>query len=266
MVARSKGLWGLVWGQQYIDPEAFAEAIREQVVSGDLDFRTRLLIRDGTEALQCYWGAGRWQKWLRDCPVRDRIESICTEDLGEPGFPFLRSQLVEPTRPDTVQQLFRELGQSLHQRVKIHVGGSVAVIMPGLLSRQTQDVDVVDELPQEIRSQRKLLDQLQQRYRLQLAHFQSHYLPTGWENRAHYLDAFGNLTVYLVDAADVFLSKLFSARTKDLDDLRALAPQLDKDTLVRRFRETTAFMLAATDLRQHAEKNWYIVFGEPLPT
>jgi hypothetical protein len=266
MVAKQKGLWGLVWGQQWIDPDAFAEAIREQVLSGDLDFRTRLLIRDGMEALQGHWGKGRWEQWLGDCPVRDHIASICSEDLGEPGFTFLRSQLVEPTRPETVQQLFRELGQALHERVKVYVGGSAALIIPGYLSRQTQDVDIVDELPKEIRSQRKLLDDLQRRYRLRIAHFQSHYLPTGWQNRAHFLDSFGDLTVYLVDAVDIFLSKLFSSRTKDLDDLRALAPQLEKDTLIRRLRETTASMRAAEDLRPRAEKNWYIVYGEPLPT
>src|SRR5439155_1147992 len=78
------------------------------------------------------------------------------------------------------------LGQSLHERVKVYVGGSAALIIPGYLSRQTQDVDIVDELPKEIRSQRKLLDELQQRYRLQVAHFQSHYLPTAWQNRAHF--------------------------------------------------------------------------------
>jgi hypothetical protein len=266
MVAQGRNLWTLVLGQQYIDPQMFAEAIQEQVASGDLDFRTRLLIRDGMEALQRYWGDGRWQKWLGDCPVRARIESICREDLGEPGFPFLRSQLVEPTRPETVQQLLRELGQSLHERVKVYIGGSIALIIPGLLSRQTQDVDVVDEIPQELRSQRKLLDQLQQRYRLQLAHFQSHYLPMGWENRAHFLDSFGPMQVYLVDAADVFLSKLFSSRDKDLDDLRALAPQMNKESLLRRLRDTTASMLASESLRQRAEKNWYIVYGEPLPT
>jgi hypothetical protein len=266
MVAKKKGLWGLVWGQQWIDPHALAEAIPEQILSGDLDFRTRLLIRDGMDALQQYWGQGRWQQWLGNCPVRDRIESICSEDLGEPGFTFLRNQLVEPTKPETVQQLFRELGQSLHERVKVYVGGSAALIIPGYLSRQTQDVDIVDELPTEIRSQHKLLDALQQRYRLQIAHFQSHYLPSGWQNRAHFLDSFGLLTVYLVDAADIFMSKLFSNRTKDLDDLRALAPQLERDALVKRFRDTTASMLASESLRQCAEKNWYIVYGEPLPT
>ena len=265
MVARTKNLWSLVLNQ-YIDPQDLAEAIRNQVASEDLDFRTRLLIRDGTDALQEYWGEELWMKWLGNCPVGGRIEAICQEELGEPGFPFLRRQLVEPTKPETVYQLFRELGQSVHQRVKVSVGGSVALIIPGYLARQTQDIDVVDELPKEIRSQRKLLEQLEQRYRLQLAHFQSHYLPAGWDKRLHFLDSYGQLQVYLVDPYDVFLSKLFSARAKDLDDLRILAPQLDKEVLRERFRSSTSSMLAAESLKQHAEKNWYIVYGEPLPS
>src|SRR5260370_19936100 len=185
MVARSKNLWNLVLDQQFIDPDDLAEAIRDQVISEDLDFRTRLLIRDGTNALEKFWGSIRWRKWLRTCPVRDRIKSICSEDLGKAGFPFLRNQLMEPTKPDTVNQLFRELGQSLHEPIKLVVGGSVALIMPGYLARQTQDVDVVDEIPSALRSQPKLLDEVQKRYRLQLAHFQSHYLPAGFAQRLH---------------------------------------------------------------------------------
>jgi hypothetical protein len=69
-----------------------------------------------------------------------------------------------------------------------------------------------------------------------------------------------------VDVYDVFLSKLFSARTKDRDDLRALVPQLDKDPLIRKLKETTGSMLAAESLRQRAEQNWYILYGEPLPS
>ena len=82
----------------------------------------------------------------------------------------------------------------------------------------------------------------------------------------HFLDSFGQLQIYLVDAADVFLSKLSSIRSKDLDDLRITAPQLDKDILVRRLTQNCSSMLAAPDLRQRAEQNWYILYGEALPT
>lgn len=69
----------------------------------------------------------------------------------------------------------------------------------------------------------------------------------------------------LVDPYDIFLSKLFSARTKDRDDLRMLAPQLDKETIVRRLRDTTQDLRTAPSLCEKAEQNWYIIYGEPLP-
>src|SRR5207247_10399261 len=104
-----------------------------------------------------------------------------------------------------------------------------------------------------------------QRYDLCCADVQSHDLPSVWESRASYLDDFGDLQVYLVDVYDIFLSKLFSIRTKDLDDLRTLAPRLDKQDLITRFKQTTASALASEELRQRAQQNWYIVFGEALP-
>jgi hypothetical protein len=105
-----------------------------------------------------------------------------------------------------------------------------------------------------------------QRYRLQLAHFQSHYLPAGWEQRVHSLEPFGRLRVFLVDVYDVFLSKLFSAREKDRDDLRALAPQLEKETVIRRLKDTTAAWQGEAYLLQRAQENWKILYGEPLPS
>jgi hypothetical protein len=266
MPVQSKDLWSVVLDRQWVDPQDLAEAIEEQVIQGDLDFRSRLLIRDGLEALRDHWGAERLERWLAACSVRQQIEAIQREDLGRPGFPFLRAQLMEPTKPETVRQLLRELGTHLHQPLRVYVGGSVALIMTGFLSRRTQDLDVVDEVPEPIRSQHQFLHDLENRYRLQLAHFQSHYLPSGWINRAHFLDTLGVLTVYLVDVYDAFLRKLFSIRAKDRDDLRALAPQLEKETLIRRFKETTASMLASESLRQRAEQNWYILYGESLPS
>ena len=164
------------------------------------------------------------------------------------------------------RQYFRELGQHVRRPTPFRVGGVVALILPGYVSRRTEDIDVVDEVPAEIRSQHALLDSLVQRYGLHLGHFQSHFLPTGWEDRLHSEGAFGQLQVYLVDPCDVFLSKLFSARDKDRDDLRQLVPQLDKETLARRLHETTASLQADAALKQRAVDNWYILYGDPLPS
>src|SRR5262249_7500329 len=266
MVVRQKDLWSLVWGNPQVDPGDLAGAIHAQVGREPLDYRTRLLIRDSVEALKKYWGAQRLEAWLAQCPWRGKIEAICQESFDEPGFPSLSRRLMEKTNPEDVRQFLRELGTRLHRPVRLCVGGSVALILPEYISRSTEDIDVVDELPAEIRAQQRFLDQLTERFGLHLGHFQSHYLPKGWEERLHYLDAFGQLQVYLVDVHDVFLSKLFSVRTKDRDDLRMLAPQLSKETLIRRLKETTASFMSEASLRQRAADNWYIVYGEPLPS
>jgi hypothetical protein len=266
MVAGTKDLWSLVQGRPEVDPSDLAEAVEAQARREPLDYRTRLLIRDSVEALRTYWGEQRLEAWLAARPSGRRIKGICGESFEHPGFPSLRDRIVEKTDPETVRQYLRELGSQLHRPAPMQVGGSIALILPELLSRHTEDVDVVDEVPAELLSQHQLLANLRQRYGLGLTHFQSHFLPTGWEQRLHSLPPFGRLHVFLVDGYDVFLSKLFSHREKDLDDLRAVAPLLDKEALVRNFRETTAPLRAEARLLQAAEKNWYILYGEPLPS
>ncbi|HXG12028.1 MAG TPA: DUF6036 family nucleotidyltransferase [Gemmataceae bacterium] len=258
--------WSLVPDQPYVDPSELADAIVAQVQRGDLDFRTRLLIRDSLNALRDYWGQRRLTAWLAATPVQPELESIWREDLGRVGFPFLRDQCMEPTRPEHIRQLLRDLGSRLQRPARLALGGSGALILQGYLLRRTQALDVVDELPSEIRALGPRLKELEQRYRLQLGYFQSHYLPSGWEQRVHALEPFGLLNVYAVDVYDVFLSKLCRSREKDQDDLRVVAPQLDKETLVRRLKETATGLLSQPDLRQKAERNWYSLYGEALPS
>ncbi len=258
-------LWELVWGKPEVDPGALSQAIEQALDNGSLDFRTRLLIRDSTKALEHYWGSKRLQEWLGSSPVRAKIEAIQKEDLGDPGFPLLKEHLMDKTKLETVKEYLRELGSSIKEPVVLEIGGSIALILTGYLSRATIDLDVVDEVPTVIRVQNKLLDELQKRYHLLLTHFQSHYLPSGWKDRLHYLGRFGALEVYTADVYDIFLGKLFSLRTKDLDDLRAIKPQIDKDHLAKQLLGTTANFLKEPTLKQAAEKNWYILFGENLP-
>jgi hypothetical protein len=259
-------LWSLTAGRPQVDPSDLAEAIVLQVEQGTLDYRTRLLIRDSVVALRRYWGETRVEAWLANCPVRPAIEAICREEFERPGFPSLAGRLMDKTDPEDIKQFLREVGIRLARPLPVYVGGSAALILPGHLSRKTDDVDVVDEVPAEVRSQHQLLAQLRQRYGLSLTHFQSHYLPSGWAQRVHSQAPFGKLQVSLVDVYDVFLSKLCSARTKDLDDLRVVAPQLEKDTLARKLKETAQPLLAVPKGRQQAEQNWYILYGESLPS
>jgi hypothetical protein len=266
MPVQSKDLWSLARNRQCVDPQELAAAIEDQIVRGDLDFRSRLLIRDSMNGLESYWGRERLAAWLATCPVRAEIEAIRNDDLGEVGFPSLLRRIMEPTNPESLMEFFRTLGSRIHRPVHVVVGGSAALILPGHLSRPTDDVDVVDEVPAEFRQDYALRDELVKRYGLHLAPFQSHYLPSGWEQRVHTLEPFGQLRVALVDPYDVFLSKLFSARNKDKDDLHHLKPQLDKETLARRLRETTASLQADAALKQRAVENWYILYGEALPS
>ena len=259
-------LWELALDRTHIDPADLTLAIEDQIRRHDLDYRSCLLIHDSLDALQAYWGPDRLHQWLQQSPVGGEIERIWSAKYDDDvGFPSLKARVMDITRPETVRQFFREVGLALRKPVQIQVGGAIALIMRDMLSRKTEDANVVDEVPEAIRSQHKLLENLKKSYFLEFGHFQSHYLPSGWQNRLRYLDAFGELRVYLVDPYDVFLSKLFSIRRKDMDDMRKLINQLDKEVLTRRLQETTASALAAESLRERAEKNWYILFGEKLP-
>jgi hypothetical protein len=265
MVARTKDLWSLVWGKPQIDPNDLAAAVQDQARSDDLDYRTRMLIRDSVEALRSHWGQGRVSNWLDQSPTRSRIESICREQFDKVGFSSLGMRLMDKTDPEQVRQFLRELSTHVRSPMRLLIGGSIALIVPGHLSRATEDIDVVDEVPSELRNQHAMLEDMKKRYGLELTHFQSHYLPSGWMNRLRYHDSFGDMTVYFVDPCDVFLSKLTSIRTKDLDDLRALVQVLDKNILVERLKNSMASTFAAKSLRERAEQNWFVVFGEKLP-
>ncbi len=261
-----KDLWGIVWGNPYIDSGDLSNALVRQVEEPALDYRTRLLIRDSVNALKEYWGSTRLYDWLYRCPGRDKIESICREVFDEIGFPSIKERLMDKLDPEVVKALFRDVGTSVCRPVRIDVGGAIALIMPGLLRRDTEDIDVVNEVPAEIRNLGTQLDEYRKLYGLHFGHVQSHYYPSGWDKRLHFLDTYGDLTVYLLDPYDVFLGKLFSRRTKDMGDLRVLLPQLDKTVLDQRFKETTASILASEELRRLGEKNWYTLFGEKLPS
>ena len=172
---------------------------------------------------------------------------------------------MEKTEPELIRQFLEHLGRSIHRETRVDIAGVVPCIMLGYLSRHTDDIDLIDEVPQELRDNHPLLQQLHDSYGLELTHVQSHYYPSGWRDRIHYLGAFGRLEAFLLDVGDVFLSKLFSARIKDMGDLRLLRPQLDKAILVEKLKTTCASFLADPRLLQIAKDNWHILFGEELP-
>jgi hypothetical protein len=250
-----------------IDASAFAAAIELEASQPieSLDFRTRLLIRDGVAALRSYWGSPKMDQWLSHLACQESLRTICDQDLGKPGFTKLVHRIMEATRRESVVQFLRDLGAHCPQPSRIEVGGAIAAILAGVLSRHTEDIDVVDEIPVILRSQHQMLDDLAKRYGLGLTHFQSHFLPTGWQTRLHHFDHFGNLEVLIVDPVDLFVGKLFSARIKDRDDLRAMARHLDRGQIEARFRDCAAALIAEPRLASFASQNWYIVYGDALP-
>jgi hypothetical protein len=263
--AVSPDLWRLVLESSHIEPLQLASAIERQVANGDLDFRSRLLIRDALHALAARLGQHKMAEWFDASSMGHRFTAILAEDLGPAGFPFLREQLMNVTKSETVMELLRELSLHIRQPTQLVIGGSIALILSGRLTRHTQDIDVVDEIPATIRDQHELLKRLASRYQLRLTHFQSPYLPTGWEQRIKSLDRFGTLNVQLVDELDVMLSKLFSDREKDRDDLRVVAASMPRERLVGRLQTAGAALLNEPRLRRNAADNWFIIYGEPLP-
>jgi hypothetical protein len=265
MAIPAPDLWSLVRGRPQIDPHDLADAVVRQAAEEPLDYRTRLLIRDSVDALKGYWGDQSVRRWLADCPAHDKIETICQDHFDEVGFPSIRKRLMDKTDPESIRQYFQQLGFALRQTVKIAVGGGCALILPGYITRFTEDIDVVGEVPEDIRTKYQLLDELEKLHGLHMGHVQSHYFPQGWQERVHSFGVYNHLQVSLVDVYDVFLSKLFSARMKDMADLKVLLGKLDKEIVVSRFLATCKDFLSAPRLKDIVEQNWQVLYGEALP-
>ena len=182
----------------------------------------------------------------------------------EVKFPSLKERLMPHLSPMTVRQFLRELGSAIAHPATITMGGAASLVLRGFLSRATEDVDIVDEVPVEIRDEREILQDLSARYGLRITHFQSHYLPQGWESRTIDFGTFGKIQVRLVDALDIIAGKVFSARPKDLDDFRLLSLNLNKEELRQRVLQGSTSLISSDQNRRQAIKNWYIVYGDDL--
>jgi hypothetical protein len=266
MVTKHPDLWTLTFRGPEIDPNDLARAVEDLAQALELDYRSRLLIRDSVDALRDFWSPSRVDDWLAHSSAQDSIRTICLEKFDEVGFRSIRKRLMSKTHPEAIRQYFEQLGQSLHKSLHLDIAGAVSLILPGYIERATSDIDVVGEVPPEIRTQYQLLDDLEKLHGLHLGHVQTHYFPKGWSERVHAFGLFSRLEVSLVDVYDVFLSKLFSARMKDQGDLKVLAPQLDKSILVERFQTTCSDFLSAPRLKELALNNWRILFGDDLPS
>ena len=257
--------WKLVWGQPYIDSRTLALAI-EQDLERDTcpDFRTRLLVRDAAVALRSYWGAKKFSRWLADSPIGERIREILMEELGETGFPTIRRRLVASVNSSEIRQIFDLLGRGIRGPIEVHIAGSIPTLIKGLTARPTTDIDFVDEVPAELRTQRAVVRRIEAEFGLTLSHVQSHYLPAHWQDRRHWLGDFGGLRVYVVDEYDIFVSKLSSKKEKHQSDLGVLALKLDKEIARHRLVTDGRTFLDDPKLKPQIEENWRFIFQEPL--
>src|SRR5437667_4589498 len=159
-------LWAVAGTAPHVDASALARAV-ETVMSdaGPLDYRTRLLIRDSLAALEAHWGPERFSDWLARSPWRSQIEHACDPKTfdggpGDIGFPSLRRRVVDAIQPEVIERFLREISRRVSQPTRIVIGGSIPLILGGHLTRGTEDVDVVNEVPAELRSQHQFIDEL----------------------------------------------------------------------------------------------------------
>jgi hypothetical protein len=257
--------WELVWGQPYINDARLASALEEDLRNNPRpDFRTRLLIRDAARALKQHWGPRRFSRWLGKSAAGTQIGLILKEKLGQPGYHDISRRLVASPGKDQVEQVFELLGRNVHDRVEIYIAGSIPTLIAGLTQRPTDDIDLVDEVPADIRKQRSVLDQIQAKFGLTLGRVQAHYLPANWRNRRKFLGDFGGIRAYLVEVYDVFVSKLSSKQEKHQDDLRVLAPKLDKEKARQRLLTDGKAFLESRVQKATIEAKWKFIFREEL--
>jgi hypothetical protein len=206
----------------------------------------------------------KFARWLNASSAAERIRAILDEPFAEVGFPHIRKRLAVSIRSAQIEQIFTLLGQAVHDRIEVYVAGSIPTLIEELTSRPTEGIDLVDEVPAEIRKQRAVLRKIQSDYGLSLGHVQSHYLPIGWQDRRRFLGNFGRLRVYLVDPYDIFVSKLSSKKEKHKDDLRVLATKLDREIAKERLLRNGQAFLNDPYQRPQIEENWRFIFQEAL--
>jgi hypothetical protein len=262
-------LWNLL-ARPTIDPATLARTIETVLGEPNLDWRTLQLVKEGWVALEETIEPGLLNDYLVErTPIqiaeamRARIDDARNSHC-DIKFPSLKGRLMPHLSPMTIRQFLRELGSAIAHPATITVGGAASLVLRGLLSRATEDVHVVDEVPAEIRDEHAILQELSARYGLHMTHFQNHYLPKDWESRTTDFGAFGKIHVRLVDALDIIAGKVCSARPKDLDDFRVLSLNLNKEELRHRVLKGSSSLISSDQIRRQAITNWYVVYGDEL--
>ncbi len=261
-------LWSLVYAQAQIDPTRLANAMEEVIRSTpavELDQRTRKLLSSALDALRAHRDQGYLRRLSEE--MRLVIDELFIDPLSfvDRGFHGLGKRLIPETQKKTLENVLRLIDEAMRDELQIYIAGSGALLLQDSMRWNTEDIDIVNEVPSVIRNNHALLENIAARYQIQIGHVQSHYLPEGWETRANSFGDFRKLIVFVVDPLDIFIGKLFSKRMKDQLHLDQLVKQFDRDSIHARFVESAHKLMSDEFSRPNAEKNWYVLFGEKLP-
>ncbi len=261
-------LWSLL-DTPTIDPGDLIAAVEAASGAEELDWRTRQLIGEAWRALESRYGRDSLARHLRSkdpARLREAVARVFAgHDPAEVKFPSLPDRLEFGMKAETIKRFLAELGEVLDRPLSLTPGGSAALILVGYLHRHTEYLDLTDEVPPEIRRERGTLCDLARRFGLRLAHFQTHYLPPGWASRTTTGGSYGKILLRLIDPYDIVAGKVFSARTRDRDDVRVVSRHLDRLRLLDRVHEFPEGVWADDRSRNQATKTWRLVFLEDLP-
>jgi hypothetical protein len=125
------------------------------------------------------------------------------------------------------------LGSTIREPASLTLGGSAALLLTGLLDRLTDDGDVVESsvdfgrLLDAIRTV-EVIEQAPPGWLNTSIQAYTHVLPADYRTRLIRLPPLERLDVSLLGRPDVILMKVYGHRSRDLQDLLAVAPRADE--------------------------------------
>ena len=256
-------LYCLAWRAGAIDPIRVAKLLATPGINAIRDVRMQMLVRDALRGLRKFWGYDIYSRRLLKLGApSELLDREYYPELDGRGYHSFLSRVMNQTDPSDIVNMFRDLGRRVRQPTSLNVGGSIVLILESLIIHSTQDIDVVDEVPAALREDHELLHEMVARHKLQLTHFQSHYLPEGWMLRLKTYGVFNRLTVRLVDPIDMLVCKLFSRRPKDFTHVREAWDLIDHDEFRRRLSSSTNSYRSEPQILEQGKHNWYVLTGE----
>jgi hypothetical protein len=134
-----------------------------------------------------------------------------------------------------IDNALRFLGTQVRAGGTLYIFGGTALIMQGIRTGVTQDIDLwtytnfaeIDQAIQLLKRQHISIDFIDPETFLPL--------PPGWEQRSPYVGTYGALTVYALDPYTIALTKIDRGQSRDRQDIQALASQgmIQRDELLR---------------------------------